>query len=66
MKITEHNATTGEVIERQLTTKELKQYELDLAANENRISELEIQKNAKAALLERLGITADEAALLFK
>jgi hypothetical protein len=59
-----HNVETGEVSEVELTATELaqqaediKQSKIDKAASESNIA-------AKAALLERLGMTADEAALL--
>ena len=62
--ITEINCETGEVIERELNADEIKQRKID-AAN---AKELEIAQkaaaDAKAALLTKLGITADEAALL--
>jgi hypothetical protein len=64
MKITEHNATTGEVIERDLTPAEVKQHEADLARADEKAAGSQAKADAKAALLERLGITADEAALL--
>jgi hypothetical protein len=64
MKILEHNATTGEIIERDMTAAELAQYEIDEAARVEQMAEMESKATAKAALLERLGITADEAALL--
>lgn len=59
-----HDVTTGEVIEREMNDVEFAQYELDNEANiTNRL--IAEQKNAaKNALLEKLGITADEAALL--
>ena len=64
----EVNCTTGEVLEIELTDAEVAElaYQAELAADqkaeEDRIaSERAV---AKAALLERLGITADEAALL--
>jgi hypothetical protein len=59
-----HNADTGEVIERELTDAELIQHEKDLAAAAARKSEIAAKESARTALLERLGITADEAALL--
>jgi hypothetical protein len=64
MKILEHNATTGEVIERDMTEEELAQQEIDEAERAERIAKMQADATAKAALLERLGITADEAALL--
>jgi hypothetical protein len=60
----EHNVTTGEVIEREMTESELAEYEVQL----NRVkekAEAEAAKAAdKAALLAKLGITDDEAKLL--
>jgi hypothetical protein len=64
MKITEHNATTGEVTERDLTPTEIKQNEADLKRADEKAAGSQAKADAKAALLERLGITADEAALL--
>jgi hypothetical protein len=62
--ITIHNSATGEIVEREMNTQEFQQYEMD-QANDLAKQEAEKQKAAdKAALLERLGITADEAALL--
>jgi len=64
----EVNCTTGEVLEIKLTDAEVAElaYQAELAADakaeEDRIA---AQRAAdRAALLERLGITADEAALL--
>jgi len=59
-----HNTETDEVIDREMTNAEFNQYEADnerLAAEK---SETEAKAQAKAELLERLGITADEAKLL--
>lgn len=59
-----HDAETGEVIDREMTAAELKVYEADLARFAAK-QEAEAEEQAtKAALLERLGITADEAKLL--
>ena len=67
-KAIEVNCTTGEVTERDLTAEEL-QAQADAAAQAEaeRVAaeaEAEAKATAKAALLKRLGITADEAALL--
>lgn len=60
----EHNVLTGEIIERELNEQELAQLEIDLAAAKAK-AEAEAAKAAeKAALLDRLGITAEEAKLL--
>ena len=64
MKIKEHNTETGEIIERDMTVEELAQYKLDQDAAAARLAEAETKAAAKSALLERLGITAEEAALL--
>ena len=62
------NCTTGEVLEIELTDAEVAElaYQAELAADQkaedDRIAAE--RATAKAALLERLGITADEAALL--
>ena len=62
--IKEHNATTGEIIEREMNTEELAQRETQRAKAEAE-AEVEAQKAAeKAALLTKLGITDDEAKLL--
>ena len=66
MKTIEHNATTGEVIERELTEQEIAQMEMDAAESKMQKSEFIAKAEAKSALLERLGITADEAALLLR
>ena len=63
-KITESFVITGEIIEREANAEEIK----DFKAREKKFAELDAIKaeraEAKAALLDRLGITADEAKLL--
>jgi predicted metal-dependent HD superfamily phosphohydrolase len=62
--IKEHNVATGEEIEREMNAEELAQWEKDQAAEATRQA-VEAQKAAdKAALLEKLGISEDEARLL--
>jgi len=62
--VIEINVATGDRIEREFTPEELTQRELDKAiANEIKAAE-ESRQSTKSALLERLGITAEEAALL--
>jgi hypothetical protein len=59
-----HDLSTDEVIDREMTDAEFAQYEADQAAQAAQ-AEAEAAKAAeKAALLERLGITAEEAKLL--
>jgi len=59
-----HDIETNEIIDREMTAEELTQYELDKITEAARLSELTNKAIAKAALLARLGITAEEAQLL--
>jgi uncharacterized metal-binding protein len=67
-KISEFDGFTGKTILRDMTPEEVEQYEADNLKRAQRAAEFEAEKEAKAtakiALLERLGITAEEAALL--
>ena len=59
-----HNLETNEIIEREMNAEEFAQWEKDQAQN---LAEKQAQAElaeAKEALLNRLGITADEAKLL--
>jgi hypothetical protein len=58
------NVETGETVERELNKAEKDQQKIDEAGIAEREAELEIKATAKAALLIKLGITAEEAALL--
>ena len=58
------NATTGEEIEREMNAEELAVYEADLLAHKTKQEETQNAEADKAALLAKLGITADEAKLL--
>jgi len=59
-----HNTETGEIIKRDMTAEELAQHQKDLAnAKAEQIKKQE-KAAAKEALLEKLGISADEAKLL--
>ena len=68
MKITEVFALTGEVVERDATKAELEQSKKDKENREAREAaeqaEADAKAIAKAQLLNRLGITAEEAVLL--
>ena len=64
LKFTDIDFATNEIVERQLTKIELDFLENKKQENELRIAEAEAQATAKAALLERLGITEAEAKLL--
>ena len=59
-----HNSQTDEIIDREMNAEELAQLETD-KVNQAKSLEEKIQTQAdKAALLAKLGITADEAKLL--
>jgi hypothetical protein len=58
------NVETGEVIERELNAEELAQQEIDEAEFNAKLAEIDARAQAKADLLAKLGITADEAKLL--
>ena len=64
IKIQEVNTQTQEVIVRDANKIELASYQLLQEKNAKELSEAEARAEAKAELLERLGITADEAKLL--
>ena len=59
-----HNTETNEIIDREMTNAEYAKYQADQAAETTRQAEAEAKATAKAALLNKLGITAEEAALL--
>ena len=58
-----HNTETDEVIDREMTNAEFKQYEIDKAKAEARLAEAESKAQAKAqaeAKLSALGLTTDD------
>ncbi len=59
-----HNTETDEIIDREMTDAEYEQYQAELKAYADANEARELVKAQKAALLERLGITEDEAKLL--
>lgn len=59
-----HNIQTDEIIEREMNDEEFTQWQIDVAADEQRVAKLEAEAEARQALLNKLGITADEAKLL--
>jgi membrane protein involved in colicin uptake len=58
------NLQTGEVVEREFNAEELAQRQIEETAELKRKAEAEAKATQKAALLERLGISEDEARLL--
>ena len=63
-KITETNALTGETIEREMSVAEQKERDAflkaEVAAQAKAKAEAEAKETAKAAILDRIGLTADE------
>ena len=55
-----HNVETDEVIDREMTAAEFKIYEADQAEQATKKAEAEAKETAKAAILDRIGLTADE------
>jgi hypothetical protein len=59
-----HNVETNEVIDREMNDEEFVIWEADKQTQLNKKAEAELQAQTKAILLDRLGITAEEARLL--
>ena len=57
----EHNIETGEIVEIPLTAEEMIEFE---ATEKAALTDEQLAQSKKEALLNKLGITADEAALL--
>jgi hypothetical protein len=55
-----HDVETDEVIDREMTAAEFKQYEADQKALVASRAEADAKETAKAAILDRIGLTADE------
>ena len=68
MKITEKivnvETQTEEIIEREMTEAELAEYQMEEAAARTKIEQKKKADADRAALLAKLGMTADEAKLL--
>jgi hypothetical protein len=58
------NVETGEEIVRDANAQELAQMEIDAANAPAKQAEVEAKANARQAILDRLGLTADEVAIL--
>lgn len=59
-KIIIHNVETNEIIERDMTAEELAQYEQTQSVEATKQAEAQAKEAAKAAILDRIGLTADE------
>jgi len=55
-----HNVETDEVIDREINDAEFAQYQADQAAQAIAKAEAQVKENAKTAILDRIGLTADE------
>jgi hypothetical protein len=64
MIIVEHNISTGQITEREMTENEIAQRLADEAKAQAKIDAEAAKAAARQAILDRLGLTADEAALL--
>ena len=58
------NSETGQEIEREMNATEYAQYEIDQAKNQQLKNDEATKAAAKKAIATRLGLTADELALL--
>jgi hypothetical protein len=59
-----HDLATNEVIDREMNDLEFAEYEAEQTARIAAENELIAKTNAKSALLEKLGLSAEEAKLL--
>jgi hypothetical protein len=59
-----HDAETGEFMEREMNAEELAQLEKDVQSGKARADEAAAKAAEKAAVLAKLGLTADEVAAL--
>ena len=59
-----HNVETNEIIDREMNDAELAQYEADQEAEAQRKAKAEAKATARQAILDRLGLTEEEARLL--
>lgn len=59
-----HNLEIDEIIDREMTNEEFKQHQADMKKAVAEEAKAELQALAKQDVLNRLGITADEAKLL--
>ncbi len=65
VKVIEQNLVTGEIVERDQTAEEKAQAAKDKAEAQAQTEAAEAKIAARQAVLDKLGLTADEAAALF-
>ena len=59
-----HNTETNEIIDREMNSAELKIYEADQKAYAIKVAEAKAKAAQRQVILDRLGLTSEEAALL--
>jgi len=59
-----HNIETGEIIEREMNASEIKKYNEGIEKADNMKAEAETRAAQRQVILDKLGLTADEAKLL--
>jgi hypothetical protein len=59
-----HDLATDEIIDREMTAAEFKIYQADQSADAIKKAEAEAKEAQRQTILNRLGLTADEAKLL--
>jgi hypothetical protein len=59
-----HNAQTNETIDREMNDEEFEQYQINQAEVQAKQAEQSVKEAARIAILDRLGITDEEAKLL--
>jgi hypothetical protein len=59
-----HDITTGEIVEREMTSDEFANYQATIASNAAQDQAFADKEAAKAAIATRLGLSADELATL--
>lgn len=59
-----HDISTNEVIDREMTNAEFKEFEAEQKVQAIKKAEAEAKAAAKQAIADRLGLTADELAVL--
>lgn len=60
-----HNIETDEIIDREMDDLEFAQYKANLKSDEQAEAEIAAKQAERQAILDRLGLTAKEAAMLF-
>ena len=59
-----HNTETDEIIDREMNDAEYAKYQADQADYEAKQAEAEVKETQRQVILDRLGLTSDEARLL--